>query len=70
MEQIVVSGGAYSISNDDYKYNFIEPAIKKLRELKENNYSNENITWLIAAAGWSDSDKNKFREVANEIGVG
>ena len=71
LEEIVVSGGRYSYDEDNnFKYNFIEPAIKKLRELKDNNYDGENITWIIADIGWTDEDKSNFANVANDIGVG
>ena len=71
MEYIVVSGGKYdsSKSEDDYNYEFIEPAIKKLRELKALD-DGEGITWMITADGWSEAQKKLFYEVAAEIGVG
>ena len=66
-EQIVVSGGEYR-KNGKYKYNFIEPAIKKLKELKANS-NGELVTWLIANAGWSKKDLKNFGKVANDIDV-
>ncbi|MNC82065.1 hypothetical protein D3C75_1354270 [compost metagenome] len=60
-EGIVVSGGNYS--NDSvhagYDYNFIEPALKKIMELRKAN-PNESIAWLIADAGWSNADWANF----------
>ena len=71
LEYIVVSGGKYNNGRADgeYNYEFIEPAIKKLRELKSLK-NGEGITWMITADGWSENDKAKFYEVAGEIGVG
>ena len=68
-EYIVVSGGDYSAdSHPGYSYNFIEPAIKKLRELKKIN-NKESITWMIANAGWRDNDIENFSKVADNIGA-
>ena len=67
-EYIVVSGGRYSNDSKDFKYNFIEPAIKELRELRELD-SKENITWVISMAGWSNTDREHFIYVAKDIGV-
>ncbi len=70
-EQIVISGGRYSYNEKgNFKYNFIEPAIKKLIELKKGNQTSENITWVIADVGWTEGDKNKFEKVAKDIGIG
>jgi RHS repeat-associated protein len=71
LEYIVVSGGKYNTSRESGKYNyeFIETAIKKLRELKALD-DGEGITWMITADGWSGEEKQRFYDVANEIGVG
>lgn len=58
LEYIVVSGGAYD-TNGGYDYEFIEPAIKKLRELIGLN-DGESIAWIIADEGWSKVDKKGF----------
>ena len=69
LEYVVVSGGEYKKDRGgDYNYEFIEPAIKKLQELKDLK-DGENITWIIANEGWTDSDREKFSEVAENIGV-
>lgn len=68
LEYIVVSGGRYSNHSNDWGYEFIEPAIKKLYEWKSLD-DGENISWLVANVGWNDSDLKKFKEVADEIGV-
>lgn len=65
-ELIVVSG-----SEDDegrFKYNFIEPAIKKLIELKQK-YNKNIITWLISSHKYTSTDINNFKKTANDIGV-
>ena len=69
MEYIVVSGGAYKKDREgDYNYEFIETAIKKLRELKDLK-DGENLTWIIANEGWSSDDRSKFTKVAQDIGA-
>ncbi|MBD3920026.1 RHS repeat protein [Paenibacillus sp. PR3] len=68
-EGIVVSGGDYSVdSHGGYSYNFIEPALKKIMELREAN-PNETIAWLIADAGWSDEDWANFSEAVSSLNV-
>ncbi len=67
MEGVVVSGGEND--NNRYKYNFIEPAITKLKELKAAGGS-EPITWIVATAGYSESDLASFKKIADELGVG
>ena len=67
LEYIAVSGGRYSHTTET-GYEFIETAIKKLREWKELA-DGENITWMVANAGWNKNDINKFKEVAKDIGV-
>ena len=66
-EGIVVSGGEYD--GNRYKYNFIEPAITKLKELKAAGGS-EPITWAVMTAGYSESDMASFQSLANDLGVG
>ena len=66
-EGIVVSGGEYD--GDRYKYNFIEPAITRLKELKARG-GDEPITWAVMTAGYSESDITNFQNVAKELGVG
>ena len=66
-EGIVVSGGEYD--GDRYKYNFIEPAITKLKALKAAA-GNEPITWVVMTAGYSESDMASFQKIARDLGVG
>lgn len=66
-EGIVISGGEYD-SDDRYKYNFIEPAITRLKQLKEEG-SDESITWVVMTAGYSESDIESFKSVADDLGV-
>ena len=58
-ERIVVSGSEYS--QNRYKYNFIEPAIKLLKA--------SGGTWIISQTGYSQSDISKFTKVAKNLGV-
>ena len=73
LEGIVVSGGEYS-ANDPWPYEFIEPALNKIWEWHQNNPS-EEITWIIAMAGWDEADLEDFRaavypaEGINVIGI-
>jgi hypothetical protein len=66
-EGIVVSGGEYDVGR--YKYNFIEPAITRLKELKAAGGS-EPITWAVMTAGYSESDIASFQSLASDLGVG
>jgi hypothetical protein len=66
MEGIVVSGGEYD--GDRYKYNFIEPAITQLKELKAAG-GDEPITWAVMTAGYSESDMASFQNIARALGV-
>ena len=66
-EGIVISGGEYD--GDRYKYNFIEPAITRLKQLKEAG-GDEPITWAVMTAGYSDDDIAKFQSIASDLGVG
>lgn len=70
-EWIVISGGAYSADKGDFQYTFIEPAIKKIRELCDMRNGNDNflINWAIADAGWQDDDKSKFCEAVGNLPV-
>ncbi len=69
LEYVVVSGSEHNTPWDQrYMYNFIEPAIKKLRELKKLN-DGENITWLISSTGYSQTDISNFKRSASDIGV-
>lgn len=67
LEQIVVSGGNYGKS-EGYEYNFIELAIKKIRELREA-YPEENIAWCIANEGWTEEDWDNFAKVVADLNV-
>jgi len=66
MEGIVISGGEYE---GRYKYNFIEPAITRLRQLKEAG-GDEPVTWAVITAGYSEEDLAKFKSVAEDLDVG
>ena len=66
-EGIVISGGEYD--GDRYKYNFIEPAITRLKQLKEAE-GDEPITWAVMTAGYSDDDIAKFQSIAEDLDVG
>lgn len=68
-EGIVVSGGNYAVdSHGGYKYNFIEPALKKIWELRKGN-PNETIAWLVADEGWNDGDWANFSKAVSTLNV-
>ena len=71
LEYIVVSASEYdgSLFNPRYKYNFVEPAIKKIKELKELN-DGQWITWIVSSTGYSDEDLQNMNNIAYDIGVG
>ena len=70
LEYLVISGSENNTPIDRrYKYNFIEPAVKKLRELSSLG-DGESITWLISSTGYTDKDINNFKQTAESIGIG
>ena len=67
-ESIVVSGG-YGIS-EGYNYEFIETAIKDMRDQISNGTNPEDITWVVADAGYDKpSDISNFEDTADKLGV-
>jgi RHS repeat-associated protein len=65
MEFLAVSGGKYG-TKEGYNYEFIEPALKKIREWRKD-YPNENITWLICMAGWGADDFYGFQGAISDL---
>jgi RHS repeat-associated protein len=65
-EKIVVTGGEFD--GDRYKYNFIEPSIKQLKDYKAKA-GTEQVTWAIMNVGYSEEDIVKFKSTAQELGV-
>ena len=53
--------------SDRFKYNFIEPAIRDIRNAQEQG--RENITWLISSTGYSEIDITNFEQTAEDFGV-
>ncbi|MCX7747822.1 MAG: hypothetical protein N2645_13180 [Clostridia bacterium] len=68
LEAIVISGGAYSSSTTGYRHEFIETGIKKIRELRAA-HSKQNITWIVAMAGWTQDDFNNFQSAVEDLNV-
>ena len=81
-ETIVVSGSEYQEWYQDvpvvgdylpggrFKYTFIEPAIKKLIDIRKNNVNiNNQITWLISSLGYSKTDIANMEDTAKKLGV-
>ncbi|MEG0296606.1 MAG: SH3 domain-containing protein [Clostridium sp.] len=69
-ERIVVSGSELDLDLNGrrFKYNFIEPAIKKIRDIKQFE-SYDKITWLISRYRYSDTDLVNFEDSAKKLGV-
>ena len=65
-ERLVISG---SEEDGRFKYNFIETAIKQIRDWLAQD-PNEWITWIISAPGYSTDDIQHFNDVAYDMGVG
>ena len=65
-ENIVISGGEYN-SENRYKYNFIESAIKRLKDYKKQG--EELTSWLVFTAGYSENDIEKYKKLAAELDV-
>jgi len=53
--------------SDRFKYNFIEPAIRDIRNAQEQG--RENISWLISITGYSVIDITNFEQTAEDFGV-
>ena len=66
LEYLVVSGSEYDEGR--WKYNFIEPAIKKINELKDL-CDGENITWIVSATDYSETALSEMGSIAEELGV-
>lgn len=66
-EDIVVSGGIDDKSKIDYI--FIEPALKKINDDIEGGIPNEDITWLVINAGYTEEQMSNFQDTANNLGV-
>ena len=64
-EKVVVSGG--SDGEENFRYNFIETAIKQIKDWKKS--TDETIAWIIANWNYSESDIANFEKVAAENGV-
>ena len=82
LESIVISASEYLVLLDEvpnlekiirgrYKYNFIEPGIKRLKDLKRlfKNDKNKKITWIIADQGYTKEELNKFTNTARKLDV-
>ncbi|WP_081415226.1 glycoside hydrolase domain-containing protein [Ectobacillus panaciterrae] len=67
-ECIVVS--AKEGDDRGFKYNFIETAIKRIKDLPhEHPIPNLKITWIIEASLYSKKDLENFSETARKLGV-
>lgn len=64
-EAIVVSGG--ELNHGRFKFNFIEPAIHQIKQLKSAGET--NITWTVMTAGYSADQLRQFSQSATELGV-
>lgn len=75
-ERIVVSGSEYDCLAElgtlqfekRFKYNFIEPAINKLKDFK-SKYPHDIITWYISSTAYDYTDLENFKDTANKLEV-
>ena len=66
-ESIVVSGGP--ANTDSFQYQFVETAIKDMRDQIAEGTEPKDITWVVMNAGYSKADKENFKDSAASIGV-
>ena len=69
-ECIAVSGGIYSAEEQrigEYYYEFLDVTIAQIHEWKKSGKN--NITWIVADAGWTSYDKDSIKNIANDEGV-
>jgi RHS repeat-associated protein len=67
-ENIVVTGGEYT-SDARYKYNFVETAIKQIKDYKLKD-PKESTTWAVMNIGYSPDDIALMQNTAKSMGVG
>ncbi|MDX2172135.1 MAG: RHS repeat-associated core domain-containing protein, partial [Bacteroidota bacterium] len=68
MENIVVTGGEYT-SDTRYKYNFVESAIKQIKDYQVKD-SKESTTWAVMNVGYSPDEIELMQNTAKSMGVG
>lgn len=61
LEYLVVSGSEYD--DGRWKYNFIETAINKIKQLQDLN-DGEWITWIVSSTGYSQEAIDKMNNIA------
>ncbi|OOM11681.1 hypothetical protein [Clostridium saccharobutylicum] len=62
-DNIVISGDYTSQGGHYIKRSFIEPAIKRINDLK--NQGKKDITWIVANSGYDSEDKKKLIDYAS-----
>ncbi|WP_027630040.1 hypothetical protein [Ruminiclostridium cellobioparum] len=78
--QILIASGYYFVSGEiivasgqegevgRFKYNFIETAIKQIKDYKTSN-PGQSITWMIDKGSYSKTDLENFEATAKNLGV-
>ena len=66
-ESIVVSGGTGQ--HDGFKYQFIETAIRDMRDQISSGVEPEDITWVVMNSGYSSTDVTNYIDSASKLGV-
>lgn len=66
-DNIVISGNYLSDGGKYVKRSFIETAIKRIKDLK--NQGKKDITWIIADSGYNEKDKIEMQNFAHENNV-
>ena len=65
-EIIIVTGGIEDNAVSEYK--FVETALKNINDLIDKGAPNEDITWMVIEAGYTDKQLQRFQSTANNLG--
>ena len=63
LENIVVAGGAYHQGEGDYQFEFVDSALKQIKDM------GGDATLLVANAGWSSDQYDAIVQAARERGI-
>ena len=66
-ENIVISGGP--ASTDNFRYQFIETAIRDMLDTIAEGAAPKNITWIVYNVGYTSDDISDYRLTAGKMGV-
>jgi len=66
-EIIIVTGGIEDNAVSEYK--FVETALKNINDLIDKGAPNEDITWMVIEAGYTDKQLQRFQSTANNLEI-